>query len=85
MEFRNVCKINLVTAKLFSLETLHYGTIQPTALHRGVCPSGTLGGVDSGHCIPVFLVEQNLVGILAAMLVMFYRCLRIAYRLHDAP
>jgi len=31
--------MNLVTIKLFSLQTLHYGTIRPTALERYVCPS----------------------------------------------
>jgi len=39
MKFRDVHKINLVTVKLFSLQTLHCGTLQPTALERDVCPS----------------------------------------------
>jgi len=36
MKFRYVLKINLVTVKLFSLQTLHYRTIGPTALERDV-------------------------------------------------
>jgi len=39
MKFKHVCKMNLVTVKLFSLPTLHYGTIQPTALEWDVCPT----------------------------------------------
>jgi len=57
MKLRDVCKMNLVTVKLFSL---HYRTIWPTALERGMCVH--LCGVDveyhcwvirltcSGHC-----------------------------------
>jgi len=37
MKFRDVSKINVVTVKLFSLQTLFYGTIQqPTGLERDV-------------------------------------------------
>jgi len=32
MKFRDVRKMNLTTLKLFSLQTLYYGTIGPTAL-----------------------------------------------------
>jgi len=51
--------MNLVTVKLFTLRTLHYGAIGPTALERDVCPSvwcgysvrGQVSGlVCSGYC-----------------------------------
>jgi len=39
MKFKDVCKMNLVTVKLFSLQTSHYGSIRPIALEVDVCPS----------------------------------------------
>jgi len=46
-ETRDECKMYLVSVKLFSLQTLHYGTIRPIALEGDVCPS-----VWCGYSVP---------------------------------
>jgi len=59
MKFRDVCKMNLVTMKLFRLQTLRYGTIQYTALEKDVCPS-----VWCGYIVPAAeRLDLSAVGI----------------------